>query len=272
MQEEVRILKVRFNKITLKQATNTVLEWVNQTKQHYITTPNPEFLLEASKNHKFRLIVNNSDLNIPDGIGILWASRYQHEVRNTKSQLLKITKAVSSLFLTIFHPKYIKKILPERVTGTDLMQEICKEGQNTDLKVFLLGAGEGIADKTKKKLIQKYPNLNIVGTYAGSPKTEDEKFIIDKINDSKANVLFVAFGAPKQEIWISKNLKKLNAVKVAMGIGGAFDFIAGEKKRAPKIMQRLGLEWFFRLIQEPKRIKRIINATIIFPLKVIRGK
>ncbi len=178
MQEEIKILKVRFNKTTLKEATQKTIEWSKGSKQKYVTTPNPEFLLEAQKNHKFRKILNKSNLNIADGIGILWASRYLHSTKDTKSIIVKGIKTFISFLSIIIYPKYVKKILPERVTGTDLMQSICKEAAENDLKIFLLGAAEGVAETTKRNLDNKHTGIKIVGTYAGSPSTEEEKDII----------------------------------------------------------------------------------------------
>lgn len=264
-----KILKVRFDNITLNEATETVVQWTQDDEQRYITTPNPEILLKAQKNRLYRKILNRSDLNIADGIGILWAAKYLKITENTKTRGAKIMKWGLSLLTIAIFPPYIRTVLTERVTGADLMQNICKKGQKCGLKVFLLGAGEGVAEKVKEILKEKYKNLEIVGTYAGSPQEKDRKKIIELIGNSGANILFVAFGAPEQEVWIKQNLKNIKNIKVAMGIGGTFDYIAGIKKRAPSWMQRLGLEWLYRLLQQPSRIVRIFNATIKFPLAIL---
>lgn len=266
-----KILKVRFDSITLKQATETVVQWTQDDEQRYVTTPNPEILLKAQKNRLYRKILNRSDLNIADGIGILWAAKYLKITKNTKTRGAKIIKWVLSLLAIAIFPPYIRTVLPERVTGADLMQNVCKEGQKCGLKVFLLGAGKGVAEKVKKILEEKYKKLEIVGTFAGSPQEKDRKKIIELIGNSGANILFVAFGAPEQELWIKENIKKFKNVKVAMGIGGTFDYIAGIKKRAPSWMRQLGLEWVYRLLQQPSRIARIFDATIRFPLAILKG-
>ncbi|MDD3861933.1 MAG: WecB/TagA/CpsF family glycosyltransferase, partial [Candidatus Gracilibacteria bacterium] len=139
------------------------------------------------------------------------------------------------------------------------------------LKIYLLGAKEGTAEKVKEILEKKYHKIQIVGTFSGSPSPEEEKEITNLIKESNANVLFVAYGAPKQELWIARNIKKMPQVKLAIGIGGAFNFIAGILKRAPKFMQKMGIEWLYRLFQEPSRIKRIYNATVKFSLKVLKS-
>lgn len=268
MQEvKIKILKVGFDKITLDKAAEKAIKWAKEIgRKRYIVTPNPEFLLEAEKNEKFLRILNRADLSIPDGTGILWAATYLEKIQRNKAKFFKILKALKTLLFGGFFPKSIRKTLLERVTGTDLMEKICKKSAKENLKIFLLGAKEGIAEKAKKKLSEKYPGLNIVGTYSGYPKENNLKIIDEKEPD----ILFVAYGAPAQEFWIDRNLPKLKSVKLAMGIGGAFDFIAGERKRAPKLIQNIGLEWLYRLIQEPKRAKRIFNASVKFPVIIIK--
>lgn len=228
----VKILGVRFDNVTIKEALEKALKFAKDGKKHYICTPNPEMLLEAQKNRKFMKVLDRSSLNTPDGFGILLAARYKHTP------------------------------LRERVTGTDLMKEILQKSKQ---KIFLLGAGKGVAEK----IAEIWNVANIVGTFTGSPKVEKEQKIREMINKSKAEILFVAYGAPTQEIWIARNLKHLKTVKLAVGVGGAFDFLAGKVKRAPAWMRKCGLEWMYRLIKEPRRIKRIINAVIKFPIKLI---
>lgn len=245
MQEEkIEILGVRFDNVSLEEAVNKAIKMAKGSSQEYIATPNPEMLVEAIKNQNFLDVLNKSALNVPDGTGILLASRY------------------------IFK----RKVLKERVTGIDLMMEICKRSGSENLKIFLLGASEKAGEKAKIHLQEKHPDIQIVGRLSKSPKEEDEKEIIEEINRSKADILFVAYGAPKQELWIARNLPKLTSVHLAIGVGGAFDFIAGTKKRAPKIFRKAGLEWLIRLIQEPKRAKRIWNATVKFPYEIIKKR
>lgn len=236
-QNRIKILDIPFDKITMEQAIKLVLAKLKKpnSKPFFIATPNPEMLLESRKNLEFKKILQSTDLNIPDGFGIILTS-------------------------------YLNSTpLPQRVTGTDLMQKICKECPSAS-SIFLLGAAEGIAAKAAIKLKENNPALTIAGTFPGSANPTAAPEIIKKINNSNAEILFVAFGAPKQELWLAHNLPHLKTVKVAVGVGGAFDFIAGVKRRAPKIMQKTGLEWLFRLIIQPSRIKRIYNAVIKFPI------
>ncbi len=133
----------------------------------------------------------------------------------------------------------------------------------------MLGAKEGVAEIVQEKLEKKYPGLKIVGTYAGSPSEKDFPAIREHIRSATPSVLFVAYGQKQQELWIANHIKEFPSVKVAMGVGGAFDFIAGTRLRAPKILRAAGLEWLCRLAQEPKRIRRICNAVLKFPFVII---
>lgn len=260
MPEKVNILDVRFDNVLLDEAVDLIL---NCEKKGYVCTPNPEMILEAQKNDQFLNVLNDSLLNIPDGIGVLWAAT---QIYNKNSKF----KAIFDLPLISIIPKRFKNVLRERVTGVDLLQKICSKVVKKDLKIFFLGAGPGIAEKAAEILEERFPGLKIVGTFAGSPLNEHRKEIVNIINHSAPDILFVAYGAPKQEIWLADNLKHLKTVKIGIGVGGSFDFITGKQKRAPKFMQKLGLEWLYRVIQEPMRIKRIFNATIKFPIEVIK--
>jgi N-acetylglucosaminyldiphosphoundecaprenol N-acetyl-beta-D-mannosaminyltransferase len=262
--ERVTIMDIPFDKVTLKQAMQIIMERLNgnEGKPFFVATPNPEMLLEARKNKNFKEILQQTDLNIPDGTGIIWAAK---QIKNING---------------------IKNHLPERVTGTDLMQALCGNTAHADHntqsenaphghkphsenhpspRIFLLGGAPGVANKTQETLYQKH-KTNIVGTCDFSADGARDKEIQEAINMAKPNLLFVAFGAPKQELWLKRNLPHLKTVKVAIGVGGAFDFISGARKRAPVWMQRMGIEWLFRLITQPARIKRIWRATIIFPI------
>lgn len=264
--QTVKILGVKINNISLENSLKLALKYQNDNKAKYICTPNPEIILSSQKNDYFKKVLNNSSLNIPDGLGLIWASYFISSCQNSKSNIY--LQFIKSYLLLIFNQTKLKTVISERVTGVDLMLEICKKSEK---KIFLLGAKKGVAEKAAIKIKELNPKVKIVGTFSGSPHKNKEKEIINLINQSSANTLFVAFGAPKQELWINRNLKKLQNIKLAIGVGGSFDFIAGTKKRAPKFMQKIGLEWLFRLIQEPiKRSKRIFNATIKFPLEILK--
>lgn len=213
-----------------------VLEYIytglqNSSKKYYIVTPNPELLVMAQKDSNYKTILNNAKLALADGIGILWAARL------------------------------MGKPLKQRITGTDLTESLCNYVSKQPITVSFLGGGPNIAELAAECLQKKYPGLKVSWF---SQEYESS------LKDKKTDILFVAFGAPKQEIWIANNLNDLNA-KVVMGVGGAFDFITGKVPRAPKFLRNLGLEWLFRLIIQPWRIKRQVSL-IKFVFLVIKEK
>ncbi len=237
MHRCVSILGVRIDIVTMREALERVFQMLTSDTQHHIMTPNPEMLVRSHRDPAFRALLNASSLNIPDGTGLLWAAKRSGQV------------------------------LPERVTGIDLLCEICLRADVPP--VFLLGAAPGVAEKAADVLRKKNPSLRIAGTLAGSPGEREEEEIVSRINASGAKILFVAYGAPQQDVWIRRNLRKMPSIAVAMGVGGAFDFLAGHRMRAPKIVRSLWLEWLWRLIQEPHRFGRMCTAVIVFPLLVL---
>ncbi|MCF7795735.1 WecB/TagA/CpsF family glycosyltransferase [Patescibacteria group bacterium] len=254
---KIDILGIKINTNTKKEILNELKKSFEFNKQFYITTPNPEIILKALKNDKYKNILNNSYISIPDGIGLILASKFL----------------------------YKKNYLKERISGSDFVYDLLELCEKKEKKIFLLGGNnEDQLNRVEKNLFNKFNNLIISGKNLGYDKNNliigenynlidvenKTKTLIEQINYSNTDVLLVAFGAPKQELWIYENLNKLKNIKIAIGIGGTFDFISGYKKRAPKIFIRFNLEWLFRLIQEPRRLKRIFNAVIIFPIKIIK--
>lgn len=236
MPKRVLILGVPVDVVTLSGAVARTTEFLASGRSHHVTTPNPEMLVEAARNNAFRTVLLSSDLNIPDGAGLLWAARRAGTV------------------------------LPERVAGVDLLTAICSEGLGP---VFLLGAKPGVAQSAAQALKLQSPNLRIAGTFSGSPAESEAASIVERVNASGARILFVAYGAPVQDLWIHKHLSSMPDLRIAMGVGGAFDFFAGVRTRAPLWIQNFHLEWLWRLLQEPRRIKRIATAVIIFPWMVL---
>lgn len=229
MSKKIDVYGVSISDINMQNAVRMFREFVHSEKFHSIYTPNPEIIMMAKKDDAFHDILERADLVVPDGIGVVIATRIK------KGPTLK-----------------------ERVAGYDLVQNTMKEATKEGYKYFFFGSKPGIADLAKEKMMEKYPGIQIVGTRDGYFKPEDEPEIIKQINESGANVLLVALGAPKQEKWIEANKDKLPNVKVAVGVGGSLDVMSGTVKRAPKAFQRLGLEWFYRLLKEPTRFKRML--------------
>lgn len=276
MKNKISICKVPFHPLTTDEVLDAISGYVQGNGQHFIVTSNPEFVIEAQKNPLFTEVLNKADISTADGIGILWASTFLYHMRTFAWKMVAILalpfQLLGSLLAVILYRPYIRHIIPERVTGASLFLDIAQVAAKKGWRVFLLGAGEGVAEQAQKKLQKMYPQLQVVGAYAGSPKEEDEQEVIQKINNVSPDILFVAYGAPKQELWIHRNLFEIPSVKMAMGIGGAFDMVAGVVKRAPKFMRSLGLEWLWRLFRQPTRAGRIFNATIRFIWLVVKEK
>lgn len=222
----------------LKEAIN---EDIEKKKKSFIVAINPEKVLKARKNQELKDLLNKASYAIPDGVGIIYASKIK------------------------------KGQIKSRITGIDCMDMLCGLASDKGYKVFLYGAKKEVIEKAKIKLEEKYKQIKIVGTIDGYEK--DDKKIVKQINESKADIIFVALGSPKQENWIMEHMEKLN-VFIFQGVGGSFDVISGNIKRAPLWMQKAGLEWLYRLIKEPKRIFRQLKLVkflflIIFSKKEI---
>ena len=222
------ILGVDFDTYTLNEATERAVELMNENGQHIICTPNPEIVMEAQKDRELMGILKAADMVTPDGEGVVWASKYSR------------TK------------------IAERVSGYDLVIRIFDRIKNTDLSVYFLGGAPGVAEKASVMMQKKYPGLKIVGVHDGYFDEKEERRIIADIKRYQPSLLLVGLGSPKQEKWIYNNLR-LTGAKVAIGIGGCFDVMSGNLKRAPKIFCKLGLEWFYRLITQPTRFKRMLK-------------
>ncbi len=257
-----RILGVELNAVTLNEAVEAVKHFLHSGGQHAVVTPNPEILLKASEDEDYRDLLNRASLKIPDGAGLLWASSFGV---GRKSRLSRLMGGLWGFFCMLALPSTARRVFPERVTGVDLISRLADQSRLMGAKIFLLGAAPGVAEEVGRR----WRLAHVVGTFSGSSSPADERDIVRRVNASGANMLFVAYGAPGQEQWIARNLKKMPNVKVAIGVGGAFDFIAGVRFRAPRWMGRMGLEWLWRLAQEPRRIKRIWNATVRFPWRVV---
>jgi N-acetylglucosaminyldiphosphoundecaprenol N-acetyl-beta-D-mannosaminyltransferase len=237
---QVSILGVPVDDVTYDEALARMAEFVSNGRPHQVVTVNPEFIMTAQNDPDFRQILHQSHLNLPDGQGLIWAA-----------QLLGAP-------------------LRERVTGVDTVVRLAELSSQEGYSIFLLGAAEGVAAAAARQLQNRFPELRIAGTYVGSPAPDEEDQIVARIQDVHPDLLFVAYGAPRQEKWIARNLARLS-VAVAIGVGGTFDFISGEASRAPAWVQRLGMEWLHRLAHQPWRWRRML-ALPKFGLLVLRQR
>ena len=211
--------------VTMAETLAFIARWIDAGGAHQIATVNPEFLMKARCDAEFRATLQRAALCIPDGIGILWAAR----VRGAE--------------------------LRERVAGSDLVPLLAAEAAQYGWRIFYLGAAPGVAERTAQILAARYPGLIVAGCYAGSPAREEEDDIVARVRAARTDILLVAYGAPKQDLWLDRNLARTGAA-VGIGVGGSFDFIAGISRRAPRWVQRMGLEWLYRLAREPWRWRR----------------
>lgn len=266
----IQILGVGIDPVTKESALSKIDELMVSGKKRLICTVNTEFIEIANKDAEFKRILNNSYLNLADGIGVLWAAKFNSLVVG-KSALSKIEVFfywLATLILIPLRPNYFKSPIPMRITGADFVWDLAKYARDKNYKIFLLGGMPTVAERTALQLQTKVYGLKVVGVHSGSPKdTED---IVNCVNKSKADIILVAFGVPNHSKWLDANMKNM-CCKIGVGVGGTFDFIAGVRKRAPIFMQKLGLEWLFRLIQEPKRIKRQLSLPA-FVINVLKNK
>lgn len=223
--ESTDILGVRVDHATYDDLLACVDSFVASGRPHQIITLNPEMLVAAWYDPPLRVLLNSADLSVADGVGLILAARW------------------------------LGRAVPERVTGSDGIYRLSAHCARQGYKPFFLGAAPGVAQTVAERLEADYPGLRVAGTYAGSPSAEDEGAIVARVRDAAPDILFVAYGVPAEEMWIARNRERLG-VPVMIGVGGAFDFVAGITSRAPAWMRRLGLEWLYRLIREPWRWRR----------------
>ncbi len=242
------VLGVRVDRVTQLQVLDIIDQLIslrrasgNTLPCQQIVTVNTEFVMAAQKNSEFRQTINSAALAVADGIGVVWATRF------------------------VGYPT------PERITGTDILVALAKRCAEKGYRLFLLGAAPGIAEQAGLCLQALAPGLQLAGTYAGSPAPTEEDAIIERIHAANTDILCIAYGAPAQDLWIYRNLSRLPAA-IAMGVGGAYDFLSGRQRRAPQTMQRIGLEWLYRLYREPWRWKRMLAIPHFLLQVLLRGR
>lgn len=236
----ISFLNIEIDNLTMLEAVEEIDKLVIMKKNSYVVTPNVDHIVKLENDEEFKKVYKNADLILTDGMPLIWISK-------------------------------IKGIpIKEKISGSDLFPKVCELASKKSYKIFLLGAAEGVAIKAALNLKNKFKGLAIVGTYSpsyGFEKEDDEvEKIIEKINEAKPDILAVGLGAPKQEKFIYKFKDRLN-VPVMLAIGASIDFEAGNIKRAPNFMQKCGLEWFYRLCKEPRRMFR---RYLIDDLNIVR--
>lgn len=227
MASSYSFVDIRVDNVTMNETVERASRAITQKQSLNIVTVNPELVMIATKNTEFKDIIQTADIVTPDGVGLLIMGRLTG------------------------------RRLKERVTGVDLCYTLADEAAKHGWSIYLLGAPQGVAQQAAKNLQEMYSGLKIAGTNSSDPDDELADDILKDINKSKPDILLVAYGSPTQELWLKKHREALSGI-VTIGVGGSFDFIAGTASRAPKWMQKIGLEWLWRLIMQPKRWRRML--------------
>ncbi len=241
---KTNILDYHIDCLTFEQARETVKGYMAGTGQQQVVTLNPEMMLAAQRDQQFAAAINTADLVLADGTGLLLASWL------------------------------VQPPLPQRIPGVDFITAVLADAAAHNQSVYFLGGRGHVAQHAAEKMRQQFPQLQVAGADSGGviPLGQQTPALVGQINAAQPALLLVAFGHGKQERWIADHLSQLPSVRVAMGVGGTFDFLSGQVRRAPAWLRQMGLEWLWRLVQQPWRIKRIINATCLFPLRTIQWR
>ncbi|HLG71622.1 MAG TPA: WecB/TagA/CpsF family glycosyltransferase [Chloroflexota bacterium] len=233
----VHFLGIRVDDVTIDDAVERIARYVEERRPRQVATVNPEFVMAAQRRPDFKAVLDATDLCVPDGVGLTWGSRL------------------------------IRQPLRGRVPGVDLTWRLAEVAARRGWRLFLLGGFDGVGQRTADRLCARHPNLQIAGTYEGSPQ---DPVAPERVREAAPDLLLVAFGAPAQDLWIAAHKGELR-VPVSIGVGGTFDFIAGRAKRAPSWLRRIGLEWLHRLVHEPWRWRRML-ALPKFAILVLRQR
>ncbi len=235
MRKTVSILGTSVDRLNMRESVERIEQFIQDGGFHQVATANTDFIVNALSDDELHQILTSADLVTADGMPVVWSARM------------------------------LRSSIPERVTGADLVPEIAAMAAARGFKIYLLGAREDVALRAAFNLQKKHPGLIIVGSASphainmDDPNDPESAKILDDIRSVRPDILLVAFGNPKQEKWIYRNRAELQSVAVCIGVGATLDFLAGEARRAPKWMQRNGLEWLHRLSQDPLRLWRRYN-------------
>ena len=271
----VNILKINIDSTSRGKVLSKVRNRINKLERFIIFTPNPEIIVKGKRDKGYGEILNQADISLPDGVGLAIAYRFLR-MRNPKNRIIRapvlIFQGIFVLVAFVFRKSWVEKGI-EIIKGREMFVDLIKLANKKRWRVFLFGGRGDVAEKTKKVLKRSFKKVQIES--AAGPELDDNarprsstdekitKEVIEKINHFKPHLLFVALGAPKQEKWVYRWRNELNATGI-MIVGGTYDYVSGEAGRIPRLFEKAGFEWFWRLINQPKRIARVLNAVIMF--------
>ena len=227
---KTEVLGIEFDDLTRQEAAQAGASLLDEDKFHYVVTPNPEFILAAEKDREFRQVLNSADLVLADGIGVVYSAKIQGTP------------------------------LKGRVPGIEFAADMLSCLDERGGRLYLLGAKPGVAEEAGRRILERHPNITLCGTQDGY--FQDEEAVLLKVAAARPDLLFVCLGAPKQEKWMARWGRHTGA-RLAVGLGGALDVFAGKVERAPQAWQKLGLEWAYRLKQEPQRAGRMAKLPLV---------
>jgi len=250
----VELLGVRFHNVTRSEAARAITRLAQTSRRAYVVKPYSEFMPRAARDRAVREMLSGAHLCLADGVGILWAAHYLSLRGGAVSGLWQLPLSLASL---AFNPGAIRHPLKENMSGVDMTWNMLAELDNVGASVFLLGGTDQELRGTREQIQAKFARLRIVGARRGYFETSgpENEAVIAEINAASPQALLVAMGFPTQERWIAENINRLN-VNVAVAEGGSFSFISGATRRAPAWMRGAGLEWLFRLVRQPWRLRR----------------
>ncbi len=236
MSHRIDILGVPFRPMTEEQTRQEITELLKRRGNARIFTPNPDILMKARKDQGLRESLRGADLLLPDGVGVILASRL------------------------------LRTPLPQRITGIDTAEWLLSVAEKNELSVYLLGGKRGVAEEAARRMKARFPDLRIVGSHHGyfdkRKDSRENRRVVARIRSAAPDLLFVCFGCPAQEKWMEENTPTLPSLRLSMGLGGCLDVWSGQKKRAPNLFQRTGTEWLFRALREPRRFSSLLRAPL----------
>jgi len=252
--QTVNVLGIGFHNLSRAEAARAIEELARAGVKTYVVKPYSEYMPPAARDANLREVLNRADLCLADGIGILWAAHY---LSLSGGPLRALAQLALSLAALVLNPKAVRHPLKENMAGVDLTEGMLAQLERARSRIFLLGGSEKEIQGTRRWIEGRFPGLNVVGARNGyfDVQGEQNEEVLRMIDEARPDVLLVAMGFPRQERWIVANLPRLR-VRVAVAEGGTFSFVSGSVSRAPPWLRRLGLEWLYRLLRQPWRVRR----------------